>query len=192
MTSYFKHTPDTAKEFATSLRENSVEFLRFELPDLAGLSRGKTVPIDHVESYVLNGLNLYGGTVTLDTNSNPIPGVGYNEDVNFTDCLMVADPDTVSNVPWLANTARVICDTKWYDDRPQLAAPRTVLKKIIADAATMGYGVKMGHEYEFYVVDLETRKPLYTGQPIFVTSRTHYHPALKQLLRVLKACSPRS
>jgi len=187
MTSYFEHTPATAKEFATSLRENSVEFLRFELPDLAGLSRGKTVPIDHVESYVLNGLNLYGGTVTLDSNSNPIPGVGYNEDVNFTDCLMVADPDTVSNVPWLANTARVICDTKWYDGRPQLAAPRTVLKKIIADAAAMGYGVKMGHEYEFYVVDLETRKPLYTGQPIFVTSRTHYHPALKELLRVLNA-----
>jgi len=187
MTSYFEHTPATAKEFATSLRENSVEFLRFELPDLAGLSRGKTVPIEHVEGYVLNGLNLYGGAVTLDSNSIPIAGTGYNEDINFADCLMVADPETVSNVPWLANTARVICDTKWYDGRPQPAAPRTVLKKVIADAAAMGYGVKMGHEYEFYVVDLETRQPLYTGQPIFVTSRTHYHPALTQLLRVLNA-----
>jgi glutamine synthetase len=182
---YFHHTPETAKDFAQNLRENSVEFVRFELPDLAGLSRGKTVPIDHVESYVLNGLNLYGGTVTLDTNSNPIPGVGYNEDVNFADCLMVADPDSVSNVPWLANTARVICDTKWYDGRPQQAAPRMVLKNIIATAASMGYGVKMGHEYEFYVVDLETRKPIYTGQPIFVTAATHRYPQLDKLMRVL-------
>jgi glutamine synthetase len=183
----FQHTPESAKQFARSLRENSIEFLRFELPDLAGLSRGKTVPIDHVEAYVLNGLNLYGGTVTLDTNSIPVQGTGYNEDVNFTDCLMVADPASVSNVPWLTNTARVICDTKWYDGRPQLAAPRTVLKTVLAAAAEMGFGVKMGHEYEFYVVDLETRKPLYTGQPIFVTARSHQHPAMEKLLRVLQA-----
>jgi glutamine synthetase len=184
---YFHHTPETAKELAESLRENSVEFVRFELPDLAGLSRGKTVPINHVEDYVKNGLNLYGGTVTLDSNSIPIAGTGYNEDVNFTDCLMVADPDSVSNVPWIANTARVICDTRWYDGRPQLAAPRMVLKTVLAAAAAMGYGVKMGHEYEFYVVDLETRKPLYPGQPIFVTNKIHQHPAMEKLLRVLNA-----
>jgi glutamine synthetase len=183
----FHHTPETAKTLAQTLRENSVEFVRFELPDLAGLSRGKTVPIDHVESYTLNGLNLYGGTVTLDTNSIPIEGIGYNEDVNFTDCLMVPDPETVSNVPWLANTARIICDTKWYDGRPQLAAPRMVLKNVLSAAAEMGFGVKMGHEYEFYVVDLESRKPLYTGQPIFVTARSHQHPAMEKLLRVLQA-----
>jgi len=182
----FQHTPESASNFAQSLRENSIEFLRFELPDLAGLSRGKTVPIGHVESYVLNGLNLYGGTVTLDTNSIPIQGTGYNEDINFTDCLMVADPETVTNVPWLTNTARVICDTKWYDGRPQLAAPRMVLKRVLAAAAAMGFGVKMGHEYEFYVVDLETRQPLYTGQPIFVTARSHQNPAMEKLLRVLQ------
>jgi glutamine synthetase len=183
----FRHTAETAKNLATELRENSVEFVRFELPDLAGLSRGKTVPIAHVEDYALNGLNLYGGTVTLDTNSIPIQGIGYNEDVNFADCLMVPDPETVSNVPWLANTARVICDTKWYDGRPQQAAPRMVLKNVLAAAAAMGYGVKMGHEYEFYVVDAESRKPLYSGQPIFVTAITHRYPQMEKLLRVLQA-----
>src|ERR1700734_1314039 len=122
MSLYFSHTPETAAALAESLRENSIEYVRFELPDLAGLSRGKTVPIDHVESYARDGLNLYGGAVTLDSASNPIPGTGYNEDINFADCLMVPDPETVSNVPWIANTARVICDTKWYDGTPQMAA----------------------------------------------------------------------
>jgi glutamine synthetase len=184
---YFHHTDETARQFAESLRENSVEFVRFELPDLAGLSRGKTVPIDHVESYVRNGLNLYGGTVTLDSSSIPIAGTGYNEDVNFTDCLMIADPDTVSNVPWLANTARVICDTAWYDGRPQAAAPRMVLKSLLAAAAEMGFGVKMGHEYEFYVVDPASRQPIYSGQPIFVTAIMHRYPQLDKLMRVLQA-----
>ena len=31
--------------------------------------------------------------------------------------------------------------------------------------------MKMGHEYEFYVVDAATRKPIYGGQPIFATAR---------------------
>ncbi len=183
---YFRHTPETARDFAQDLRENSVEYVRFELPDLAGLSRGKTVPIGHVEDYTLNGLNLYGGAVTLDTNSLPIAGTGYNEDINFADCLMVPDPATVSNVPWLANTARVICDTKWYDGSPQHAAPRTVLKNVLAAAAALGYGVKMGHEYEFYVVDLQTRQPIYSGQPIFVTAIAHRFPQFDRLMRVLE------
>jgi glutamine synthetase len=186
MTGYVEHDEQSAQAFAQGLRENSVEYVRFELPDLAGLSRGKTVPIDHVESYARHGLNLYGGTVTLDTASLPIAGTGYNEDANFTDCLMVPDPATVSNVPWLANTARVICDTKWYDGRAQEAAPRQVLKTALAAAAARGFGVKMGHEYEFYVVDLATRRPLYTGNPIFVTSLIHQHPAMDLLLRVLR------
>jgi glutamine synthetase len=73
----FKHDAATARDFAQSLRENSVDYVRFELPDLAGLSRGKTVPIGQVEGYTLNGLNLYGGTVTLapaitKTSTSPI------------------------------------------------------------------------------------------------------------------------
>jgi glutamine synthetase len=182
----YAHTEETAAAFAQTLRENSIEYLRFELPDLAGLSRGKTVPIEQVEAYTRHGLNLYGGTVALDTASIPVAQTGYGEDVNFTDCLMVPDPDTVSNVPWLANTARVICDTKWHDGRAQAAAPRMVLKQVLARAAEMGFRVKLGHEYEFYVVDLATRQPLYTGHPIFVTSLIHQHPAMDRLLRVLR------
>jgi glutamine synthetase len=186
MTGYFEFDAQSANAFADSLRENSVEYVRFELPDLAGLSRGKTVPIDHVAGYALHGLNLYGGAVTLDTASLPIEGTGYNEDANFQDCLMVPDPATVSNVPWLANTARVICDTRWYDGRAQDAAPRQMLRAAVDAAAARGYGVKMGHEYEFYVVDLATRQPLYTGNPIFVTSLIHRHPAMDGLMRVLR------
>lgn len=186
-TEIIRHTPESAKALADSLRENSVDYVRFELPDMAGLSRGKTVPIAHVESYTLNGLNLYGGTITLDTASNPIANTGYNEDANWADCLMIPDASAVSNVPWLANTARVICDTQWYDGRAQEAAPRMVLKSMLKAAAAKGYGIKMGHEFEFYVVDLETRQPLYQGHPIFVSSLIHQHPAMDKLMRVLDA-----
>ena len=116
----------------------------------------------------------------------PVPGCGYHEEVNFTDGLMVADPGAVSPVPWLANTLRVICDMMRHDGRPQAAPPRMVLKRVLAAAAAMGFGVKMGHEYEFYVVDAATRQPIYGGQPIFVTGATHRRPETERLTRVLQ------
>ena len=181
-----RHTPEGAKAFAEGLLAEGIKFVRFEIADMAGLSRGKTVPINHVESYVKHGLNLYGGAVALDSGSIPVPDCGYHEEVNFTDCVMVADPDGVSPVPWLENTARVICDTVWHDGRPQAAAPRMVLKRVLAAASAMGFGVKMGHEYEFYVVDAATRQPIYGGQPIFVTGATHRRPEMVRLTRVLQ------
>ena len=43
------------------LKQNGTEYLRFELPDMHGISRSKTVPIDKVEGYARDGLNFYGG-----------------------------------------------------------------------------------------------------------------------------------
>lgn len=180
-------TPEEANAFADKVKEAGFDFVRFELPDMAGLSRGKTIPVGHVASYMKSGLNLYGGTVALDSYSIPVRNSGYNEEVNYQDCVMVVDQDTLSPVPWLEKTGRVICDTMWYDGRLQMASPRLLLKKMLSLAAALGYTVKIGHEYEFYVVDAKTREPVFGGQPIFVTSRTHQVPAIDGLIRVLQS-----
>ena len=178
---------EDAEAFAAKLKADGYDYLRFELADMAGLSRGKTIPVNHVAGYLRKGLNLYGGTVALDSSSVPVRNSGYNEEMNYQDCVMVADPDTVSPVPWLDRTARVICDTMWYDERAQMACPRLLLKKMLRLADSLGYMVKMGHEYEFYVVDAATRQPIFPGQPIFSTAQTHGTPAIDELIKVLQA-----
>ncbi len=180
-------TREEADAFVAKVRAEGYDFVRFELPDMAGLSRGKTIPINHITGYLRKGLNLYGGTVALDSYSIPVRNSGYNEEMNYQDCIMVADQQTLSPVPWLEKTGRVICDTMWYDDRPQMAAPRLLLKKMLALAESLGYVAKMGHEYEFYVVDAATRQPIFGGQPIFATARTHQAPAIDALIKVLQA-----
>lgn len=182
--SYF--SKEDAEAFVEQVRTNGFEYVRFELPDMAGLSRGKTIPIGHIASYMRTGLNLYGGAVALDSYSIPVKNSGYNEEVNFTDCVMIPDIKTLSKVPWLNKTARVICDTMWYDGKAQMAAPRLLLKKILNFAESLGYVVKMGHEYEFYITGKDSQEPLYNGQPIFVTSRTHKDEIVDQLIRVLQ------
>jgi len=181
-----KATAAEAREFVDKLVSQGVEFVRFETADMAGLSRGKTVPIAHVASYMRDGLNLYGGTVALDSASRPVLGTGYHEERNFADCLMVVDTSTVTLIPWLKNTVRVICDTIWQDGEPQAAAPRNVLKRVLSIAEKMGFRVKMAHEYEFYLLDPQTRRPIYDGQPIFVSAKTAQFPQVDALVRVLQ------
>lgn len=179
---------EASEAFAKKIAGMGYDYVRFEFPDMAGLSRGKTIPIGHVASYMRSGLNFYGGTVALDSYSIPVRGSGYNEEMNYTDCVMVVDTETITPVPWLEKTCRVICDTMWYDGTAQMATPRLLLKKMLNVASSLGYTVKMGHEYEFYVVDAETKKPIFGGQPIFVTSQTHKHPIIDDLIRLLEDC----
>lgn len=180
-------TREEAEAFVARVAKAGFDFVRFELPDMAGMSRGKTIPISHIAGYMQTGLNLYGGAVALDSYSIPVRNSGYNEEMNYQDCIMVVDQDTLSPVPWLERTGRVICDTMWYDGRPQMAAPRLLLKKMLRLADSLGYVCRIGHEFEFYVVDAETRKPIFSGQPIFSTARTHGTPAIDSLIRVLQA-----
>ena len=168
------------------LRARHVRYLRFELPDLHGTSRNKVVPIDQVERYARRGLNLYGGVVGLDSASGVIGGSGLHEEINYRDQQLVPDPSTIRLVPWLEGTAKVICDARWAPEEPIPAAPRSVLKKVLDHAAELGFHVMMGHEFEFYLLNAETREPLFGGVHIFNTVRNQYVPFLDTLLDQLQ------
>ena len=65
---------DPVARLMAGLADRQIGYLRFELPDLHGISRSKTVPTDKVEGYARRGLNFYGGVLGLDTRSNVVPG----------------------------------------------------------------------------------------------------------------------
>lgn len=169
------------------LRADGIQYVRFELPDLHGMSRSKLIPIDAVEGYARGGLNLYGGTLGLDTASNVVPGCGLHEEISYADSKLFPDFDTVRRVPWLPNTAKVICDAHHIGGEPIKGAPRAVLKALLAEAARMGFDVVMGHEFEFYLLDRDTRQPLFGGTQIFNTTRNAYVDAILRMLDHLRA-----
>ena len=177
---------DQISEFMGSLHERGTEYLRFELPDLHGMSRLKVVPIDKVEAYARKGLNFYGGTLALDTASKVVPGAGLHAERKYQDHLIFPDCNTLAAVPWLERTAKVICDPYWSATEPLTVAPRFVLKSLLAKAATMGFDVMMGHEFEFYLLDAATKAPLFGGLHIFNHIRNQYIPELDRLLDYLR------
>jgi glutamine synthetase len=180
-----KSKTDAIAEQVAALRADGIELVRFELPDLHAISRSKLVPIDAVEGYARKGLNFYGGILALDTASNVISGAGLNDEISYADSKLFPDFSSLRRVPWKHNTAKVICDVAYQDNTPYESAPRYVLRKLLETAAEMGFDVMMGHEYEFYLLNRETREPLFGGVHIFNTTRNTYVDALEVILHNL-------
>ncbi len=175
-----------ASRLVALMKEHGVDYLRFELPDLHGISKSKTVPVGKVESYARGGLNFYGGVLGLDTSSNVVPGSGLHGEAGYADQNLFPDPDSFRVIPWLERTASVCCLGYTQDGEPQRSAPRWVLSQLIERLNGLGYDVLMGHEYEYYLLDATTRQPLFDGMHIFHTGRNHYVPFLDTLLPTLE------
>ncbi|MDP9223156.1 MAG: glutamine synthetase family protein [Actinomycetota bacterium] len=164
-----------------SWRSEGIRFVRFEVPDMHGTSRSKTIPIGHAAQYAATGLNMYGGASVLDTRSDVVPGTLYNEERGYGDQLLFPDPLSAAVVPWADATARLICDAKWHDGSPLAASPRWVFRRALEKCLNMGYQPMIGSEFEFYLVDAETQTPLYSGHHIFNTVRNDWVPVIRTI-----------
>jgi len=170
------------EEILSRWQEQGIRYVRFELPDMHGTSRSKIVPIENAGHYAKSGLNMYGGTVVLDSRSDVVPGTLYNEEIAYADQVLHPDPSTATIVPWVEATGRFICDTTWSDGRPLGAAPRYVFRRVLEQAHKLGYQPMIGVEYEFYLLDPETRRPLFGGLHIFNTVRNMYTPVVERIV----------
>lgn len=164
------------------LQNGRYEHVRFEQTDLHGLSRSKTVPVRHYRYFAERGLNFFGGLLGLDLQSGVPSGTGYMDERNFADQLIHADTDTLAPVPWMSSTAHVICEPHWYDGTPAAAGPRYLLRRMLQRLDDMGYVVRAGFEYEFYLADAATRTPVFDGIQIFWTLRNNFDPDFMTVL----------
>jgi glutamine synthetase len=176
---------ESVNEILERWHNDGVEWVRFELPDIHGISRSKTVPIKHASDYAERGLNMYGGVSVLDTRSDVVSGTLYNEERQYGDQLLFPDPATAAVVPWADRTARFICDARWPDGAALEATPRQVYRRVLDRCRSMGFEPVMGFEFEFYLLDAETREPLFSGYHIFNTVRNDWVPTIGRILELM-------
>src|SRR5262249_15558923 len=77
--------------------------------------------------------------------------------------------------------------TYWGDGRPLGAAPRHVYRRVLDRCHELGYEPLTGVEPEFYLLDGQTREPLFEGYHIFNTLRNTYVPLIERIVDEMRA-----
>ena len=127
------------QDLATFAAENNVKYFMISFTDLFGGQRAKLVPAQAIADMQQNGAGFAGFATWLDmTPAHP-------------DMLAVPDPASVIQLPWKPEVAWVAgnCVMEGAD---VAQAPRNVLRRLVAEAATADMHVKTGIEAEFFLL----------------------------------------
>lgn len=128
------------------VEENDVEFIRLQFTDLLGNLRNIAVTTSQLDK-VLSNQCMFDGSQIL----------GFSN-VEASDMFLYPDLDTFEIFPWRpqqGKVARFMCDIYYPDKTPFEGDPRYILKKVIKEAAEMGYQFKVGPECEFFLFHLD-------------------------------------
>lgn len=122
------------------LKRDGVKYCVGAYVDIHGVPKGKFVPIDHFEHFA-GGSELYTG-YALD---------GLGQSPNDDEIASVPDLDGCIVLPWNREVAWFPADNT-FKGEPYPINTRVALKKQLAKAAEMGFGMNLGIECEVFVV----------------------------------------
>ena len=124
------------------IQEDNVMFIEFEFTDIFGVLKSIEVPVGMLEDALDRGIWFDGSSIR-----------GFAR-IMESDMYLMPDPSTYALLPGdeeSRKTARFMCDVYTPDGNLFDGDPRAVLKKVIAEAAGMGYEFFVGPEVEFYL-----------------------------------------
>ncbi|WP_413759266.1 glutamine synthetase family protein [Streptomyces sp. MMBL 11-3] len=129
------------------VEEGKITTVMLALPDMQGRLKGKLHDartfLDRFES------EMCAYVLATDWDMNPQPGyrlTGWDD--GFQDLHVVPDPGTIRRLSYLPGTVLVHGDAV-HHGRPIDVAPRQMLRRQIAELASLGYRAKVGIESEF-------------------------------------------
>jgi glutamine synthetase len=146
----------TLEEAGAWFARQNIEEIECVVPDLAGVARGKIMPVRKFLGTPSMNLPL---AVFYQTIAGEFPAFeGSVSAVQAdTDIFLTPDFATLAAVPWAQDpTAQVIHDAFHPDGRPVEEAPRQVLRRVLALYAEKGWNPIVAPEIEFYLVERNT------------------------------------
>lgn len=132
------------------LEKEGLDILRVMFADILGTTRSKYVLASELERGVKHGPAFCQG-VWVTANNGGVLEAGNIIGDGLQDFVTKLDPKTIKNLPYEPGMACAIVDAFNPDWTENLFAPRTVLKRIIAEYAKIGLVPVVGPELEFYI-----------------------------------------
>jgi glutamine synthetase len=136
-------------------KELNVKFIRLQFTDIFGQLKNIAITVEQLECALEKGITFDGSVIDGQAR------------LKESDMLLKPDPNTFGVFPWRPRTgavARLICDVYNHDGTPFSGCPRVNLKRMLKEAAAMGYTMNVGPEAEFYLFQTDEK-----GNPTTVT-----------------------
>jgi glutamine synthetase len=125
---------DKAKQF---LAQNHVRYVLAQFVDIYGVAKSKSVPIDHLEDVLTDGVGFAGGGV-----------FGMRLAPHEAEYMLIGDLSTLKLLPWAPGYARVM-GTGTVNNAAHGLDTRNILKQQIARLSERGWTLNTGIEPEF-------------------------------------------
>ncbi len=137
------NSTDLTADILAQTQQKNIRFVDLQFTDVVGVVKNVTIPAHELPAALENGIWFDGSSIE-----------GFAR-VAESDMHLRPDPSTFAIIPWLTGddaTARLICDVFTPDGQPFLGDPRSILRRVINDAAQMGFGYNTGPEFEFFLL----------------------------------------
>jgi glutamine synthetase len=149
-----------ADELVERLAAEGVKQAKIGGFDVDGVLRGKYVSLDKFGSALRNGFGfcdvVFGWDIVDAVYDN---GVVTGPSTGYPDAHAVLDPGTLRSIPWEPGVVAMLCEFRDDQGRDHPACPRSLLRRVVERARSMGFSPKVGAEFEFFVFQ-ETRDTL--------------------------------
>lgn len=130
-----------------TIEERGVRFVRLWFTDVVGTLKSVAIALAELEDAFEEGIGFDGSSIQGLTR------------VLESDMLARPDAATFQILPWQGTdnaVARMFCDITTRDNEPARSDPRSILKRTLAKAASMGFTCYVHPEVEFYLFKPET------------------------------------
>ena len=130
---------EKAKVLSHAAAEQGIRYFMISFVDLLGQQRAKLVPAAAIDGMQRDGAGFAGFAAHFDMQpSDP-------------DMLALPDPASLIQLPWKPEVGWLASDLVMRGELVE-QAPRNTLKRVIAQAASLGFTMKTGVECEFFLV----------------------------------------
>jgi len=123
--------------------QNHIKFIDLQFTDVVGVVKNVTIPAHELTYALDDGIWFDGSSIE-----------GFAR-IAESDMHLRPDPATFAIIPWLTGeeaTARLICDVYTPDGQTFPGDPRSILRKVLDEAAQMGFSYNTGPELEFFLL----------------------------------------
>ena len=145
----------TKEDILRMVNEDDIKFIRMQFTDIFGQLKNVAITASQIDKALNNQIAMDGSSIE-----------GFVR-IQESDQYLYPDLDSFTILPWrpqYGKVARLICDVYNPDGTPFIGDPRFVLKKVLKEAADMGYTFNVGPECEFFLFQTDE-----SGNPITKT-----------------------